>query len=163
MEQKRKRGYRGYTLVEMMTVMTILALLASITIPSFLKYLGKVEMASCSSEAEVMFKIVRIYIAEQYTAGTLSRENIRKDIMDHELGDPDNVLTGPWRGSYSNGARIISVYATITGSLKGMTYEVNGYRIEMCISEETGFTRDIRKKEEIDCITGVPGGKMMDE
>lgn len=129
MERKKKRWRGGFTLVEVLVVMAILAILAAITVPSFSGYIDKAKEEAYLSEARNVFTAVQIYVAEQYSEGTLNRTNMKRDLMEYTLGAPEHALTEVLRGGYTEGARISSLTVTESGDFNGFTYDVENYRI----------------------------------
>lgn len=145
MERKDKRSCGGFTLVEVLVVMVILAILAAVTIPTFTGYIDKAKEEVYLSEARLVSTGVQTYVIEQYAQGTLDRNNIKKDLMEYELGHPDHALTELLRGSYTEGARISGITVNNqNGIYRGMTYEVEGYEIELT----QGETDVVIKKQE---------------
>lgn len=144
MEQKKKVRRGGFTLVEVLVVMAIIAILAAITVPSFAGYIDKAKEETYLSEARNVATGVQIYITEQYAAGTLNRTNIKKDLMEFTLGEPEHALTEVLRGSYTDGGQISGIAANDSGEFHGMTYEVEGYKIEITPGEQAVITK-IRK------------------
>lgn len=136
MEQKKKTGRGGFTLVEVLVVMAIIAILAAITMPSFVGYIDKAKEETYLSEARNVATGVRIYITEQYAAGTLERTKMRKDLMEYALGDSEHALTEVLRGSYTAGGQISRIAASESGDFYGMTYEVEGYQIDINPGEQ---------------------------
>lgn len=141
MKQKKKMGRGGFTLVEVLVVMAIIAILAAITVPSFAGYIDKAKEETYLSEARNVATGVQIYITEQYAAGTLDRNTLKKDLIEYTLGEPENALTEVLRGSYTTGAQIAGVAAGVKGEFDGMTYEVEGYRIEIIPGEQAVITK----------------------
>lgn len=136
MERRDKRRRGGFTLVEVLVVMVILAILAAVTIPTFTGYIDKAREEVYLSEARLVSTGVQTYVMEQYAHGTLDRNNIKKDLMEYELGHPDHALTELLRGSYTDGARIAGVTVnTRDGIYRGMIYEVEDYEIELIQGE----------------------------
>lgn len=148
MERKIKKWHGGFTLVEVLVVMAILAILAAITVPSFSGYIDKAKEETYLSEARNISTAVQIYVAEQYSAGTLSRANLKKDLMEFTLGNPENVLTDILRGSYTDGAQVSGVAVTDSGEFNGITYDVNGYHIIIEQGEKAVISKRGRKGEQ---------------
>lgn len=146
MEQKKKMGRGGFTLVEVLVVMAIVAILTAITVPSFAGYIDRAKEETYLAEARNVATGVQIYISEQYAAGTLDRNTLKKDLMEYTLGDPENALTEILRGSYTNGSQIAGIAAGEGGEFDGMTYEVEGYRIEI-IPGEQAVIQKIKKNK----------------
>ena len=139
MKQKKKMGRGGFTLVEVLVVMAIIAILAAITVPSFAGYIDKAKEETYLSEARNVATGVQIFITEQYAAGTLDRKNINKSLLEYPLTE---VL----RGSYTNGAQIAGISYSETGDFYGITYDVEGYRVEITPGEPAVITKINSKK-----------------
>lgn len=130
MEKRDKRKSGGFTLVEVLVVMVIIAVMAAITIPNFIGYIEKARQKTYLIEARTVSVGVQTYIAEQYALGDLNRNQVKKDLMEYEMGDSNHALTELLRGSYTDGAKIVSVTVqTDTGEYGGIEYEVDGYGI----------------------------------
>ena len=89
---------------------------------------------------------VQIFITEQYAAGTLDRKNINKSLLEYPLGEPEHALTEVLRGSYTNGAQIAGISYSETGDFYGITYDVEGYRVEITPGEPAVITKINSKK-----------------
>ena len=146
MKQKKKMGRGGFTLVEVLVVMAIIAILAAITVPSFAGYIDRAKEETYLSEARNVATGVQIFITEQYAAGTLDRKNINKSLLEYPLGEPEHALTEVLRGSYTNGAQIVGISYSETGDFYGITYDVEGYRVEITPGEPAVITKINSKK-----------------
>ena len=140
-EKKQNTGEdrKGFTLIELIAVLGILSVLMAVAVPSVLGYIKSARRMAAYTDAQITADAVQQYLDEQREEGKLHR------LMNLDLDDPDNELSG-YMSAGSKNALVISVDADIkTGQLEKMIYQDKWVKVRVTVEAD-----GTRKVEEIE-------------
>ena len=133
----------------MLSVLVIMAVFMAVAIPSWTAFIRTKKGEVYLSEAKFIYTATQGYLMEQSLNEDHSKVQMVKDLCKEELGSPNHVLEHLLDGNYTKGSKIFSVQIGPQGELKGLIYDVDGYRLDIINGEAVNIYQLETKKSSL--------------